>query len=209
MNIEARLKSTSLFFVILFLTFPGTGRGEPESEIVPKEQILKSVVSPELTRSWPGVRKGYVFQGAPDETDLSRGLSVVPNSVRVEPTANISIPITFALNSATKLTGNSLQQLKILAEALRSADSDDAFLLEGHTCALGVTEYNMRLSIARSNAIRGYLIDAGVKPESLKSMGLGESEAAENGVTEDSSESVLAPYRKVHVHRIRTEVSDN
>src|SRR5579863_8695022 len=47
--------------------------------------------------------------------------------------------------------------------------------IEGHTDAIGSDDYNQTLSEKRADAVRGYLISQGVKPENVSATGLGKA----------------------------------
>lgn len=185
----------------LFLLFPG---GAPGSEQRTEKEIEDSVVTAPPTRAWKGEkRNGYVFENRSRSFgDPSRSLAMLAETVEVEPETNISLPITFELDSSERLTGNSMEQLRLLANALKKRHPGDTFLIEGHTCPRGGDEHNNRLSIERANFVVDYLVDAGVPLEALQALGLGPAEARKNRVPEEADESVLSPYRKVMLHRI-------
>jgi outer membrane protein OmpA-like peptidoglycan-associated protein len=46
---------------------------------------------------------------------------------------------------------------------------------EGHADAIGSDEYNERLSERRAEAVRGFLVEQGITPETISAMGFGES----------------------------------
>lgn len=64
--------------------------------------------------------------------------------------------------------------LNEVAQALKSNDSMEV-LVEGHTDSRGSDSYNLRLSDARANAVREYLMGQGIATDRLKSMGFGET----------------------------------
>jgi len=47
--------------------------------------------------------------------------------------------------------------------------------IEGHTDSRGGEDYNLRLSQDRAASVRAYLIDRGVAPKRLHSVGFGET----------------------------------
>jgi outer membrane protein OmpA-like peptidoglycan-associated protein len=66
--------------------------------------------------------------------------------------------------------------LKVLDEAV-SAMQQDATLrltIEGHTCNIGTTEYNMALGERRANAVREYLTSRGIDAGRLQTVSYGE-----------------------------------
>lgn len=57
--------------------------------------------------------------------------------------------------------------------------------IEGHTDSIGSDEYNQELSEKRADAVRGYLISSGVKPDNIKAEGLGKADpVADNSTAE-------------------------
>lgn len=186
----------------LLLTVAG-GEATAEEPQKSKEEILSSVVQAELTRAWPVKRKGFVFEEASRSYgEPSRSLRMVEDVVRVDAETNISLPITFEINSSSALAGRSAQQLRTLAEALRERSQGDRFLIEGHTCVKGSSDLNNRLSIARANFVIDFLVRQGIPGDVLQGLGQGPAEALKDELSSSDAESVLAPYRKVKVHRI-------
>jgi outer membrane protein OmpA-like peptidoglycan-associated protein len=59
--------------------------------------------------------------------------------------------------------------------ALLKKESFTRAEIAGHTDTIGAEEYNERLSERRANAVKDYLISKGLRPESLKVVGYGES----------------------------------
>lgn len=55
--------------------------------------------------------------------------------------------------------------------------------VEGHTDAIGGDEYNQKLSEERANAVRGYLISSGVKPDNVSAVGLGKANPVADNAT--------------------------
>lgn len=59
--------------------------------------------------------------------------------------------------------------------ALLKKESFTRVEIVGHTDSIGPEEYNQRLSERRANMVMEYLISKGMRPESLKMIGYGES----------------------------------
>ncbi len=57
--------------------------------------------------------------------------------------------------------------------------------IEGHTDSMGTDAYNQRLSLARADSVRAFLIRQGVSPTRLKSEGYGESRPVGSNETDD------------------------
>jgi outer membrane protein OmpA-like peptidoglycan-associated protein len=88
----------------------------------------------------------------------------------------VALEVRFAFDSA-RLTPQARRQLTAVAEAISSGELRGyAFLLEGHTDAVGPAAYNRDLSRRRAQAAYDYLVDEhGVAPARLSMHGHGES----------------------------------
>jgi len=67
--------------------------------------------------------------------------------------------------------------------------------IEGFTDSIGSDEYNQKLSEERANTVRGYLISSGVRPDSVKSEGLGKA----NPVADNSTAAGRKLNRRVEM----------
>jgi outer membrane protein OmpA-like peptidoglycan-associated protein len=67
------------------------------------------------------------------------------------------------------------QKLDEVAKALMDLDAKQTITVEGHTDSRGADDMNQKLSEDRANAVRAYLVERGVKPDRIKSVGRGES----------------------------------
>lgn len=84
--------------------------------------------------------------------------------------------INFKLNSA-KILPKSYEKLDLYGKILREGCyPDKAFTIEGHTCSIGTTAYNQKLSEERAKAVKKYLMDRhGISSDRLTEVGFGES----------------------------------
>ena len=115
----------------------------------------------------------------------------------------IDLPIHFEFDSA-RLTRDGREQAGALGDALldiaEAAGRPAAFLLVGHTDALGARAYNEELSLRRARVVRRYLVDEfGFDPRDIEVEGRGEDELLSRGTTE-AAHSV---NRRVEVIRLR------
>lgn len=88
----------------------------------------------------------------------------------------VSLTIGFKFDSA-QITPESASTLSTLAQALNSNElSQLTFMIEGHTDGKGAADYNLRLSQQRAAAVQAFLVQAGVEPKRLQSLGKGDTE---------------------------------
>jgi outer membrane protein OmpA-like peptidoglycan-associated protein len=107
--------------------------------------------------------------------------------------AKIPSRVEFEFDS-DRLTEQGKRDLDIFGEALVSRLHDRPVALEGHTDAIGTDDYNLSLSLRRSEAAREYLVKSFGIPESkLSVVGKGKAEP----VAPNSSEAERAHNRRV------------
>ena len=82
--------------------------------------------------------------------------------------------VQFEYNSA-QLTAEAKVVLQRVAEALKSGELQSyKYRIEGHTDSRGRADYNMLLSERRAEAVKNFLVQAGVDPSRLSATGKGE-----------------------------------
>ena len=91
-------------------------------------------------------------------------------------------PIGFEFDSSVLKT-ESYSTLDKLAKELR--DSNGTVTLDGYASAEGTEEYNINLSIDRANAVKQYLVNAGVSASSITANGYGEANPIASNATEE------------------------
>ena len=69
-----------------------------------------------------------------------------------------------------------IDRLRLAAAALK-ADPSLVVTIEGHTCSLGTGTYNLALGSRRANAVKDYLVSAGVPADRLLTVSEGERDA--------------------------------
>jgi OOP family OmpA-OmpF porin len=101
--------------------------------------------------------------------------------------------IQFEFNSAVLKTGS----YEILDKAAAEIKKDPAakFVINGHSSAEGTAAHNQSLSEDRANAVKSYLINAGVTSASLTAKGYGESKP----ITTNTSDESRALNRRVEI----------
>jgi len=68
------------------------------------------------------------------------------------------------------------QRLDQVATALRKLADGQTLVIEGYTDSVGTSDYNRRLSGARAEAVRAYLVSRGVPPDEVVAVAKGEDE---------------------------------
>ena len=115
------------------------------------------------TRSWkPGVRP-------------VAGAAAGAAATAAQP-GRASILVTFITNSA-ELTADAKRALDVLAGAMKSEKlAAQRFTIEGHADPRGTEDLNLKLSQARAESVRGYLVGSrGLAAERLNAVGKGSS----------------------------------
>jgi peptidoglycan-associated lipoprotein len=78
-----------------------------------------------------------------------------------------------------------LDRLRVAATALK-ADPSLVVTIEGHTCSLGTGTYNLALGNRRANAVKDYLVSAGVPADRLVTVSQGERDAEYDNSREET-----------------------
>ncbi|TJZ60133.1 OmpA family protein [Sphingobacterium olei] len=91
-------------------------------------------------------------------------------------------PIQFEFDSSVLKT-SSYSTLDKLAKELRDANS--SVTLDGYASSEGTEDYNLNLSKDRANAVKQYLVNAGVAASSINANGYGEANPIASNATEE------------------------
>ena len=106
---------------------------------------------------------------------------------------SLSLLIQFDFNSA-QIRPESQQSLMNLAQALKAPELlNSNFAVEGHTDAKGGSEYNLKLSQQRADAVQKFLAQRGVASGRLMAVGKGSTQLA------NSSDPLAAENRRVRI----------
>ncbi len=147
-----------------------------KSGIVRKDQIL-SAINP-----GPGTR-GPVVRPKPKVTE--EGYAVP------EASYHISLPqVTFEKSKAL-LRADGKRQIQEMLKAMNASEDlrGVRFLIEGHTCSLGESSYNVDLSLKRARAVRDFLVnEMKVSPTRLDITGWGEERPWKSNTTEEGQQ---------------------
>lgn len=91
----------------------------------------------------------------------------------------LALPVRFEFDSAA-IQESARFQLDAVAEGIKLAGSSVKVVIEGHTDAQGPFEYNRRLSLARAESVKRYLVvHHGIAPSQLSVDGKGEASPAD------------------------------
>jgi outer membrane protein OmpA-like peptidoglycan-associated protein len=130
---------------------------EPPPKVLSNEQILQALGQPKAAPT-----RGLSLP--------SRGLTRRQSS-ESEQSVNLNIP--FELNSSA-LKPQASEQLKQLELALASPSlGNNRFIVAGHTDAKGSAAYNKQLSLRRAETVKRFLVDKGIDPARLDTIGYG------------------------------------
>src|SRR5690606_36614487 len=103
-------------------------------------------------------------------------------------------PIQFEFDSSVLKT-ESYATLDKLAKELR--DNNASVTLDGYASAEGTEEYNLNLSKDRANAVKQYLVNAGVPASSINANGYGEA----NPIASNDTEAGRIQNRRVEIKK--------
>jgi outer membrane protein OmpA-like peptidoglycan-associated protein len=82
------------------------------------------------------------------------------------------------------------ERLDKVAQALKQADPQEKFIVEGHTDSRGSDELNQRLSDHRAEAVKNYLVSRGVPEDRVTAIGMGsEDPVASNRTAEGRADN--------------------
>lgn len=87
------------------------------------------------------------------------------------------------------------KKLDQVADSLKQVDSDQKLVVEGYTDSRGADDANMRLSQARADSVRAYLVSRGVKADMISAVGRGE----QSPVADNESAEGRASNRRVEI----------
>ena len=100
----------------------------------------------------------------------------------------------FAFDSA-ELTPAMEQALDDVARMIKDSPGSESLIITGHTDSVGPADYNMGLSLRRSESARDYLTGAGVAADMMTVRGEGE----ENPVANNETKEGRSANRRVHI----------
>src|SRR5690625_1710395 len=125
-------------------------------------------------------------QGCPEQESL-----VIATESRIE----IKEQIQFELNKYTITGSRSFEILRDVAKVLER-NEHIRIRIEGHTDSQGKAAYNMKRSDGRANSVRQWLIDAGISPDRMTSVGRGQDHPIDTNRTAEGRQN----NRRVEFH---------
>lgn len=74
-------------------------------------------------------------------------------------------------------------KLNDVAKALTEQDPDSTMVVEGHTDSQGALDFNQKLSTARAQAVRDYLVSRGIASDRISAEGFGPTRTVGDNAT--------------------------
>jgi outer membrane protein OmpA-like peptidoglycan-associated protein len=161
---------------------------EPPANVISSDQILQGL------KPQPQAAPTRSLSFAP--ADKTRNLVRKQDSVS-QPSVNLNVPFEYN-SSALKPQANA--QLEQLEQALASPQiGNERFVVAGHTDAKGSAEYNKQLSLRRAETVKHFLVQKGIDPKRLETIGYGSERPLSPDHPEDPSN------RRVEIRTIVAE----
>jgi outer membrane protein OmpA-like peptidoglycan-associated protein len=131
--------------------------------------------------------EGYLNARLEGERGQQTATAEVKTETRVEDVASvreteegrvITLPGEVLFRSGeSELLPNARDRLRVVANALKEQTEEDfGIVVEGHADARGTDEFNARLSEARAQSVKQFLVSEGVDAERVRTVGRGERE---------------------------------
>ena len=117
-----------------------------------------------------------------------KGIYIAEITVIFEPGKTFTLKnVEFDLGKST-LRPTSFKALNDLVEVMKMKDKME-IEIAGHTDNIGSVESNMKLSQARAEAVRNYLISKGIKPDRITAKGYGDTQPIAYNTNSDGSDN--------------------
>ncbi len=108
----------------------------------------------------------------------------VPAPVAVTESVSLSAGALFDVNS-DNLKDAGKRELSQLADRIKAMKEVQSVKIVGHTDSSGAEAYNQVLSQKRANSVKNYLLDQGVPPTIMSTLGMGESRPVASNATRE------------------------
>jgi outer membrane protein OmpA-like peptidoglycan-associated protein len=116
----------------------------------------------------------------------------------------LTIPDLSFDSGTTNLSADSRQRLDGLVGSLRR-DTGLRILIAGHTDNIGSSEANLQTSLTRAKAVKAYLLDQGIAPDRIQTLGQG----AQYPIASNNTEDGRARNRRVEIALYRVPNGPN
>lgn len=128
----------------------------------------------------------------------------LPEKVLVKSkTKGLNAPLIYFSFNSSLINPLAMKKLEDLASDIKTNESIDRVMIEGHTDAIGSPSYNLALGLRRADAVRDFLLFQGVDKNKLDIISYGEQRPIiENNSRERSNRRV-----KITVPRIDSRLS--
>ena len=151
--------------------------------------------------------KGQEFYWMPADCPPNQGTTVSPPLITVQQAPeriNLSADTLFRFDKSTAqdILPEGRRELDELAQTLRQYQQmgPSTIVITGHTDRKGTEAYNMRLSSQRAQTVANYLVNQGVNPNNISTIGAGESQPVQECSTalpRQQEIDCLQPNRRV------------
>lgn len=189
--------------------YPRVYAYEPEPVYVERViEVPRVVEVPRVMEVAPAYQPPEPPRRAP-RAEVPRYAQAVPPPRAPEPPRmeryTLSAQELFGFDQAT-LRGDQ-PKLDEIAKALRDNVEIGGVMITGHTDRLGSDAYNLKLSQRRADAVKAYLVRAGIAANRLQAVGKGESQPVVQCAQKNQAELIrcLEPNRRVEVEQITIE----
>jgi outer membrane protein OmpA-like peptidoglycan-associated protein len=207
---EVLRRDDNLYWVVLPPTGYGTHRGGwvRVDDVEPYDRASAAAAAALLAaRQQRGGAEGGVTDGeggTADDRVVISGRRDGSGSNVANGAASLNFEdLHFDLNGFS-IHADDLEKLRTIANALK-ADPTLVVNIEGHTCNLGTAAYNLALGTRRANAVKEYLVGAGIAAERLHAVSYGEKRPK----YDNSKEETRKQNRRVAVVPTANDAKDS
>ena len=154
-----------------------------------EDRVVFTLPTPEGDTLWVEVNHGggkrydiYIVQEKPFKKALTFGAAKIKHELETKGEVTL-YGVNFDFNKATLRPGSD----KVLLEAVKVLQSLPEIQVEiqGHTCDIGGRAYNLRLSQARAETVKNFLVQHGIEESRLSPKGYGMDQPVASNATED------------------------